>query len=264
MCNILNRLGYNRKKIQKNKPLKKIPEVDEIFKNVHKINEISDNNSKSVRISIDAKAKKHIGNLSAKGKSRNKNILISDDHDTEIIDKLVPYGIKNMTNGENTFYFGNSKETADFIVDCIEKWLQENKSKIKNMEELVINLDNGPEQRNNRTQFLNRLVDLAKREKIKIHLAYYPPYHSKYNPIEHVFGTLEQYWNGIILDSVEKTLKVVKNMICGGKKPVSVKLIDKIYEKGVTIKKELREDYEKYLVKSEKLPKWDVLINPNL
>ncbi|MDQ7022028.1 MAG: hypothetical protein Q9M97_00585 [Candidatus Gracilibacteria bacterium] len=70
-----------------------------------------------------------------------------------------------MTNGENTFYFGNSKETADFIVDCIEKWLQENKSKIKIWKELVINLDNGPEQRSNRTQFLNRLVDLAKREK---------------------------------------------------------------------------------------------------
>ncbi|MDQ7022029.1 MAG: hypothetical protein Q9M97_00590 [Candidatus Gracilibacteria bacterium] len=71
MCNILNRLGYNRKKY-KNKPLKKSLEVDEIFKNVHKINEISDNNSKSVRISIDAKAKNIFEIYLAKGKSRNK------------------------------------------------------------------------------------------------------------------------------------------------------------------------------------------------
>ena len=170
MSKILNRLWYNRKKIQKNKPLKKIPELDEIFENVHKINEKSDKNPRSVRISIDAKAKKNIWNLSTWWKSRYKNTLISDDHDTEIIEKLVPYWIKNN---------------------------------------------------------------------IRIQLAYYLPYHSKYNPIEHVFWTLEQYWNWIILNSVEKTIEVVKNMICGWKKPVSVKIIDKIYEKWVTIKKRI-------------------------
>lgn len=202
--------------------------------------------------------------MSSWWKSRYKNILISDDHDTEIIEKLVPYWIKNMTNWENSFYFWNSKETADFIVDNIELWLKENEKNMKGIEELVINLDNWPEQRSNRTQFLNRLVNLAKKEKIKIHLAYYPPYHSKYNPIEHVFWTLEQYWNWIILNSIEKTIEVVKNVICGWKKPVSVKLIDKIYEKWVTIKKEFRWKYEKFLIKSDKLPKWDILINPDI
>ncbi|MDQ7023885.1 MAG: hypothetical protein Q9M97_10480 [Candidatus Gracilibacteria bacterium] len=93
MCNILNRLGYNRKKYKK-QAVKKIPEVDEIFKNVHKINEISDNNSKSVRISIDAKAKNIFEIYLQNENLEIKNILISDDHDTEIIDKLVPYGIK--------------------------------------------------------------------------------------------------------------------------------------------------------------------------
>jgi transposase len=169
-----------------------------------------------------------------------------------------------MTNWENTFYFWKSKETADFIVDCIELWLYENKDKIENIEELVINLDNWPEQRSNRTQFLNRLVELSIKNNIKIQLAYYPPYHSKYNPIEHVFWTLEQHWNWIILDSVEKTIEVVKNMICGWKKPVSVKIIDNIYEKWVTIKKEFRWKYEKFLIKSKELPKWDILINPDI
>ena len=213
---------------------------------------------------MDAKAKKNIWNLSAWWKSRFKNPLISDDHDTEITEKLVPYWIKNMTNWENSFYFWKSKDTADFIVDCIEKWLKENEKQMDNMEELVINLDNWPEQRSNRTQFMKRLVDLAISKKIIIHLAYYPPYHSKYNPIEHVFWTLEQYWNWIILDSIEKTIKVVKNMIYGWKKPVSVQIINKIYEKWVTIKKNLRKNYENFLIKSEKLPKWDVIINPNL
>ena len=48
------------KKNLKNKPIKKIPETDEIFENVHKINEASDNDPKSLRISIDAKAKVNV------------------------------------------------------------------------------------------------------------------------------------------------------------------------------------------------------------
>jgi hypothetical protein len=63
---ILNRLGYNLKPVQKAKPQKKIKEVDEIFENVWKVNKESDENPKSLRISIDAKAKLKIGPLGRK------------------------------------------------------------------------------------------------------------------------------------------------------------------------------------------------------
>ena len=36
---------------------------------------------------------------------------------------------------------------------------------------------------------------------LHIDLAYYPSYHSKYNPIERVWGLLEQHWNGHPLES---------------------------------------------------------------
>lgn len=55
--NILNRLGYNLKRVLKAKSAKKIKEVDEIFENVWKANEESDKNPQSLRISIDAKVK---------------------------------------------------------------------------------------------------------------------------------------------------------------------------------------------------------------
>ena len=49
---------------------------------------------------------------------------------------------------------------------------------------LVINADNGPESNGQRTQWLKRLSDFSDVAGIRIQLAYYPPYHSKYNPIE--------------------------------------------------------------------------------
>jgi len=97
--NILNRLGYNLKRVLKAKPAKKIKQVDEIFENVWMANKASDENPKSLRISIDAKAKLSIGNFSRGGKSRDKEAKKAEDHDMNPDAKLVPYGILNVLTG---------------------------------------------------------------------------------------------------------------------------------------------------------------------
>ena len=57
LINMLNRMGYNLKRVLKSKPAKKIKQVDEIFENVWKANRESDENPNSHRISIDANAR---------------------------------------------------------------------------------------------------------------------------------------------------------------------------------------------------------------
>ncbi|WP_442928037.1 ISAzo13-like element transposase-related protein [Microcoleus sp. A2-C5] len=79
---------------------------------------------------------------------------------------------------------GQSAETTDFIVDCLTDWWQNNQSDYTELEELVIDLDGGPANRSNRTQFIKRIIELSQRIGLRIRLIYYPPYHSKYNPIE--------------------------------------------------------------------------------
>ena len=61
---------------------------------------------------------------------------------------------------------------------------------------LQIKMDNGPESSGRRTQFLYRMVQLADDMNKPIQLLYYPPYHSKYNPIERCWGILELKCNG--------------------------------------------------------------------
>ncbi|MFK5947717.1 MAG: hypothetical protein QM500_02970, partial [Methylococcales bacterium] len=101
---ILNRLGYNLKRVLKAKPAKKIKKVDEIFENVWAANKASDEDPKSLRISIDAKAKLSIGNFSRGGKSRDKEAKKAEDHDMNPDTKLVPYGILNVLTGVLTFF----------------------------------------------------------------------------------------------------------------------------------------------------------------
>ena len=117
--NILNRLGYNLKRVLKAKPKKKIKEIDQIFENVWKVNRESDENPDSLRISTDAKAKLNIGDFSRGGKSRDIEAKKAEDHEMNPDEKLVPYGILNVLTGLLTFFFGSSLETSDFIADCI-------------------------------------------------------------------------------------------------------------------------------------------------
>ncbi|NJM66326.1 MAG: hypothetical protein HC851_12025 [Acaryochloris sp. RU_4_1] len=56
------------------------------------------------------------------------------------------------------------------------------------MEIIQLKVDNGSESSGVRTQFLNRMVAFADSTGKTIQLLYYPPYHSKYNPIERCWG----------------------------------------------------------------------------
>ena len=103
--NILNRMGYNLKRVQKSKPVKKIKEVDQIFENTWEANHDSDDDPESLRISVDAKTKVNIGEFSRNGKSRDKDVKQAADHDMNPECKLTPFGILNTLTGLFTIFF---------------------------------------------------------------------------------------------------------------------------------------------------------------
>jgi hypothetical protein len=258
---ILNRLGYKMRRVQKTKPLKKIRETDAIFDNVREENQAADDSPEVVRISMDAKAKVDVGDFSRDGESRAAEAPRALDHDTQLKEKLVPYGILNVTVGLLTIFIGTSNETSDFITDCLEQWWEANKAQHPKARRLVINLDNGPENSSTRTQFMHRMVMFADATGLEVKLVYYPPYHSKYNLIERCWGILEQHWNGTLLNSVTTVVEWARTMTWKGARPI-VNLVEKTYDKGVRIAKAAFKAVESRLQRDEDLPKYDVLIQP--
>lgn len=242
--------------------MKKLPQTDAIFANVTEANQRTDANPKSLRLSIDTKAKVKIGNLSRHGKDRTLEARTADDHDSQWQAVLVPFGILNLNQDELSIYFGQSAETSDFIADCLGWWWQDNQIHYPEIEEWVINLDSGAATRSDRTQFIKRMVELAQTINLPIRLIYYPPYHSKYNAIERCWAALENYWNGAILDSVEAAIQWASHMTWKAIAPV-VYLVEGIYEKGVKVLPEELADYLPSWQRSETLPKWDITICPH-
>ena len=122
-------------------------------------------------------------------------------------------------------------------------------------------MDNGPESSGVRTQFLHRMVQFADQIGKPIQLLYYPPYHSKYNPIERCWGILELHWNGTLLRDVETMLAWAQSMTWKGRSPV-VELNHKEYPRGLTLSKKTMRTVECRLERHPELPKWDILIHP--
>ena len=224
-------------------------------------NQRADEKENSLRISIDSKAKVKIGNLSRGGKTRSREALKADDHDHKWTHVLVPFGILDLRGDHLSIYFGQSAETSDFVMDCLEMWSQK-KQQYVHIEELVIDLDGGSATRSNRSQFMKRMVEFAHENQLKVRLIYYPPYHSKYNPIERCWAVLENHWNGTILDSVDKAMSWASTMTWKGITP-AIQLVKKTYVKGVKVCGEELEELKNDWNRSEQLPKWHVIVEPS-
>jgi hypothetical protein len=260
MADVLNRNGYRLRPVVKAKPLKKVPETDAIFANLHDKDRASEGGA-VIRLSIDCKATVNIGDYSRGGKTRGDNK--ANDHDMGCTEKYTPFGVLNEDTGELHLAFGSSAKTSDFIVDCLYAWWEHQSPEERDgLELLQIKADNGPESSGRRTQFLKRMLEFADHIGKPIQILYYPPYHSKYNPVERCWGILEKHWNGAKLVDVQTMLEWAKSMTWKGVRPV-VELSRKVYEKGISLSKKAMQAVEARLERNPKLPKWDILIRPN-
>jgi hypothetical protein len=202
-----------------------------------------------------------IGEFSRHGVARGQEAVAAADHDMHPDAVLAPAGILEVDSGQLNVVFGTSRDTSDFVADCLDLWWTHRQAAHPQVRRLLINLDNGPEIASSRTQFMKRLVEFSDRHQLTLELAYYPPYHSKYNRIERCWGVLENHWNGALLNSVEAALKWAQTMTWRGISPL-VHLHNCIYETGVRLTKKLFRPIAERLLRSPSLPKWSLTIPP--
>jgi hypothetical protein len=182
------------------------------------------------------------------------------DHDPPAKEKLVPFGILTVATGALMFLFG-ARDTSDAWVDALKRWWLQVQAGLGQIRRLVIYLDNGPKNSGRRTQFLKRMVEFADGSGLEIRLVYYPPYHSKYNPIERCWSALEKKWNGVLLNGLKVVLQCALRMRWKGMHP-TVKRLHGTYPDGVRVPAKEMKLIEARLHRSATLPKYDITIKP--
>lgn len=165
-----------------------------------------------------------------------------------------------LATGALTLVFGTA-ETSDFWVDALRLWWLQAQGSLGPIHRLVIYLDNGPNNAGTRTQFLKRMIAFADWSGLEIRLVYYPPYHSKYNPIERCWSSLEKKWGGMLLNRLKVILQQALRMRWQGRHP-TVKRLAGDYPAGMRLSKKEMKPYEARLERSKTLPKYDITIKP--
>jgi len=261
---LLKAKGFSRRKMSKSIPLKQAQDKDAQFKNIERLRKEYDD-GKSPVVSIDTKKKEMLGNFYREGRCFCKESRKVSDHDFPSFSsgKVTPHGVYDMQRNEGFLTCGTTAhDTPEFNVSCIGDWWDTlGTSQYPSARKLLILADGGGSNSSRSNRFRQELQELSDRIGREIRVAHYPPYSSKWNPIEHrFFCHISRGWNGMVFnDASEMVLAATRVTTAAGLK-VHASLKTQQYEKGVKASESFLQDYR--VVHDDHLGKWNYVIKP--
>ncbi len=233
---LLKKHGYVKRKMKKSKTVKEVEHRDEQFKQIKSYKEEYINKGNPV-ISMDVKKKENIGEFFQKGEGYGTKPLPVLDHDfaDKTAGTIVPHGIYDVQKNIGYMILSTSRDTSEFACACVQRWWEnDGREQYPNATSILILSDGGGSNSSRTYLFKEDLQKLANALHIEIRIAHYPPYTSKFNPIEHkLFCHVARAFSRSVITSVEKAKQLIeeKAKTAQGLK-VFVSISDKIYETG--------------------------------
>lgn len=160
---------------------------------------------------------------------------------------------------------GTSRETSAFVCDAIAlAWTVLFRAMYPNATELLLLCDCGGANAARSLRFKEDLIELATRLGVRLRIAHYPPYTSKWNPIEHrLFSQVERAWSGVMLDSPETALRTVEQTRTQTGLSVTARILDATYEIGRTCSDTFRDVKDQFIRHDRVNGQWNDLVDPN-
>ena len=256
---LLRKHNFRRRKAQKSKTAKQVKNRDRQFKNISKIKAKYTADAVNPVISMDTKKKEWIGNFYRDGRLYTQKVLKTNDHDFNSLAEgvVIPHGIYDLKQNSGYINIGTSKDTSEFACDSIMNWWKnQGKFDYPNADSILILCDGGGSNSSRHYIFKQDLQKLVNKIGVEIQIAHYPPYTSKYNPIEHrLFPHLTRACQGVVFKSVDLVKELmIKTKTTTGLK-VKVDIIDKIYQTGRYVDDGFKENMK--IIFDDFLPNWN-------
>ena len=201
----LRQMGFGYRKMSKCLPTGSDARRDEQFKIIFTLVAIMSQNSPIV--SIDCKKKERLGLLHRSGACYSEQALEVYDHDYQYLGegKVIPQGIYDLQRNEAYVSIGTSHETASFIADNLRWWwMYYGIHHYPDAQTILILCDAGGANSYRHYAFKKQMLALASEIGLDLVICHYPPYASKWNPIEHrVFSHLHRSMQGVVLTDYE-------------------------------------------------------------
>jgi hypothetical protein len=251
-----HRLG--RRKALKKRSFKHHPDSDRQFQNIARLRALYEEVGNPV-FSIDTKKKELIGDLFREGHAYTQETIETLDHDFPTLASgvIYPHCIYDLGRNHGHINLGVSHDTSEFACDSVAfAWEHYGRSHYPQATSVLLLCDGGGSNASNRYVFKYALEKLAERIGLEIRVAHYPPYKSKYNPIEHRFlPHVTRACQGVIFISVATALEKMAQTRTAQGLTTTVHLLEGDYPTGQKAPK----DYKKTMriVFDEELPAWN-------
>jgi len=260
---LLKKHNYRRRKAQKKRTMKAVPQRNEQFENIARLIAEYEATGNPI-LSMDAKKKEYLGNFYRAGHLYTRQTLETYDHDfTSFADGvIIPHSFYDLKRNTGYINLGTSKDTSEFACDSFRNWWYNlGRYDYPTATSILILCDGGGSNSSRYYIFKEDLQKLADEIGIEIRIAHYPPYCSRFNPIEHrLFPHVTRACQGVIFESVELVKELMEKTTTSQGLAVTVQIIDKVYATGRKVADDFKETMR--IAFDDFLPQWNYTALP--
>jgi len=216
-------------------------------------------------VSMDTKKKEYLGNFYREGFLYTQQTLEVYDHDFQSFATgvVIPHGIYDVLKNTGFMTLGTSHDTSEFACDSLRQWwYAQGKQGYPHATSILILCDGGGSNNAHHYLFKADVQKLADEIGVEIRIAHYPPYTSKYNPIEHrLFPHVTRACQGVIFKSLDIVQYFMARTSTQQGLRVTVHLLDKIYQTGRKVADDFKQNMP--ILFDDYLPQWNYRAIPH-
>jgi hypothetical protein len=261
---LLRQHGYRRRKALKKKTMGHHRDRNAQFETIARLKKEHLKGGLPV-ISIDTKKKELLGDFSREGRIEAQATIETNDHDFGSMGSgvVIPHGIYDVGRDRGFLHLNTSHDTSELACDSIAaRWEGQGRADYPGAKKLLVLCDGGGSNSATRYVFKEGLQKLADRLGVEIRVAHYPPYCSKYNPIEHrLFPHVTRACRGVIFRTLETARCYMAQASTRTGLTVTVTALEKVYETGRTCAEGFKESMK--ITFDKVLPKWNYRAIPS-
>ena len=255
---LLKDADFHRRKLRKTLAMGNAPRRNDQFEHIAQLLEQYENSANPV-LSMDTKKKEPLGPYFRPGLLFAPEDVPVYDHDflhaAEGV--LYPHGLYDPKRNVGHLYLGLSHDTSEFACDNLYRWwMRFGRWYYPNATSLLLLCDCGGSNDYRRYLFKQSLQMLADRLQLDVRVAHYPPYTSKYNPIEHrLFPHVTRACAGVSLTDLKTAVQLMRKTRTRTGLRVTVEVVKKYYAIGLKYSPEFRAAMP--LEFDDELPAWN-------
>ena len=243
--------------------MKTVPHRNEQFENIAAL-KVAYAVAGNPVVSIDTKKREYLGNFYRDGHLYTQHEIQTYDHDFNSFAEgiIIPHGVYDLQRNSGYINLGTSSDTSEFACDCLRNWwYNQGRSEYPHATSILLLCDSGGSNSCRHYIFKEDLQKLVDELGIEIRIAHYPPYASKYNPIEHrLFPHVTRACQGVIFTSVDLVKELMEKTHTRQGLNVTVQVVDKVYQTGRKVAPSFKDNMP--IVFDEYLPQWNYRATP--